>query len=174
MIRRLNLGCGPDYRFGWINLDIDKKSKADVVHNIEKKWPFPENTFDYVYARHVLEHIHQEKFDFAMSELRRVCKKGAIIEIFCPYFSSHRAFNVLTHHSYLSYFFSPEGFKVEKRRMHFFRVSYPYKKYSFANHLLFLNPVLSFLPNTLPLIYERLFCWTFPMEEIYYKLRVIK
>ena len=32
-MKRLNLGCGPDYRKGWVNVDIRKDIKADIVHN---------------------------------------------------------------------------------------------------------------------------------------------
>jgi len=29
-MKKLNLGCGNDYRKGWINVDFNKKVKADV------------------------------------------------------------------------------------------------------------------------------------------------
>jgi len=36
-MNKLNIGCGKDYREGWINLDYDKDLKKDVSFNLNDK-----------------------------------------------------------------------------------------------------------------------------------------
>jgi len=172
---KLNLGCGDDYREDMINIDIDKSKKADIHCNLEKGIPVKDNSIEYIFTRHCLEHLHQEYFTFMINEMKRVCKNGAIIEIYLPYFTSFLYFRTMTHYTPMTLTtFDGLGFEVINKKMYFFRVSYPYKENKVANTLRIFNPILSFLPNTFPRIYERLFCWTYPMEELYFKLKVNK
>lgn len=78
-MKKLNIGCGNDYKKGWINLDFNKNVKADVYCNLEKKLPFEDNSFDEVYSRCVLEHM-KNPFNLIL-EMKRVCKKGGKIII---------------------------------------------------------------------------------------------
>ncbi|MBU3924008.1 MAG: class I SAM-dependent methyltransferase [Nanoarchaeota archaeon] len=87
-IMKLNVGCGLDYREGWINLDRDKDANADVVFDLSKlsereKLPFSDNYFERIIMFDVLEHF----FDPLpiLKELYRVCKIGGTIEIKVPY-----------------------------------------------------------------------------------------
>ena len=45
-------------RKGYLNLDFIKAESVDVVRDIEQyPWPFQDNTFEEVYASHLLEHL---------------------------------------------------------------------------------------------------------------------
>jgi predicted SAM-dependent methyltransferase len=55
---KLHLGCGRDYKPGWINCDISSDVKPDKVVDLEKKLPFKNNSVDMILANHVLEHVH--------------------------------------------------------------------------------------------------------------------
>ena len=63
MKKKLNLGCGNDYKEGWVNLEntdgyIDRKYKADVFHDLNKyPYPFKSNEFDLILASHLVEHL---------------------------------------------------------------------------------------------------------------------
>ena len=38
---KINLGCGHDYKDGWVNVDFYDDSKCDVVHDLEEfPWPW--------------------------------------------------------------------------------------------------------------------------------------
>lgn len=94
---RLNLGCGLDYRKGnWLNMDFNRTVKADIYCDIEKGIPLETNSIDYVYADMVLEHV--KDIFFVMDELWRVCKPGAIIEIYVPHYSGVYATKHLAHY----------------------------------------------------------------------------
>jgi len=36
MKKRLNVGCGKDYKKDWINLDYNKEYNPEGVHNLDK------------------------------------------------------------------------------------------------------------------------------------------
>ena len=94
---KLNLGCGTDYRQGYIN--IDKGScKCDTQYDIElAPYPFENNSVDEVLLQHVLEHIDPERFYGMMKEIYRVCKNGAKIHIESPMAGSNNYFTDPTH-----------------------------------------------------------------------------
>ncbi len=102
MIKCLNLGCGRDYiksneNENWVNLDINKEVKADVYHDLHKfPYPFKKNTFDKVYAFHILEHM-KDTVRF-MKEVWRICKPEARIIIRAPHFSVAWAWGNPTHY----------------------------------------------------------------------------
>jgi len=89
---KLNLGCGSDYRQGYINVDR-VSGVADVVHDLNVfPYPWPDNSADEVVARHVLEHL--EDIRKVMDELWRILKPGGQLLIYVPHFSH---FQALTH-----------------------------------------------------------------------------
>ena len=56
--RILDLGCGNKKRAGAIGLDINPRSMADVVHDLNKlPYPFEDSGFDEIYLDNVLEHL---------------------------------------------------------------------------------------------------------------------
>ncbi len=173
---RLNLGCGSEYREGWINIDIDPQWKTDILCDFEKGIPLEDNSIEQVFVKHVLEHVDPRKFNFVMSEIVRVCKKNAKVVIYCPYFSCSITYKTVDHISPISYytFDTIKGTQLVYKHLYFFRKSFPYSSKLVNGFVRILNPILSFLPNLTPLIYERIFCWIFPVEEIYVVLKINK
>lgn len=66
----------------WIIVDIDKKSKPDIVASVEKL-PFKNNTFDVVKATELFEHV--ENLEKGFSECSRVLKGGGSFIISTPF-----------------------------------------------------------------------------------------
>lgn len=83
---KLHIGCGKQYREGWVNVDINPKLKLDVCHDCDNPWPWPDNSVDEIYCYHVLEHCNN--YLFVIDEMWRVCKHNAIVKIGVPYISS--------------------------------------------------------------------------------------
>lgn len=78
-IVRVNLGCGEDYKEGWINVDYNKKVKADIYSDFLKKLPFKDNSVDFIYAKNIFEHV-PNPLDF-LFEIKRVLKKGGKVSL---------------------------------------------------------------------------------------------
>ena len=175
-MKKLNIGCGQDIRKGYVNLDSVKQKGTDVIHNLNKfPWPFKKNTFDEIYASHVLEHV--DDLVKVMKEIHRISKNNAKIIIRGPHFSCGVSYRDPTHKRFFSYFTfeyfcNPADyylrkevglFKIKNRKLNFTRYAYPW-----------LNKIFNPLINANPSIYERFFCWMLPCSEVLFRLEVIK
>lgn len=85
-LRCVNIGCGMDYRAGWLNTDISATAKCDVVHDIRtERLPVEDGEVDVVYASGVLEQILlNEHLLFAFNEVWRVLKPGGEFQVVVP------------------------------------------------------------------------------------------
>ena len=80
----LNLGCGNRYIENWTNIDYSSTSKNVISCDLKRGIPFDENTFDFVYNSHVLEHFSKEEAPEFIFECWRVLKPGGIVRIVVP------------------------------------------------------------------------------------------
>jgi SAM-dependent methyltransferase len=85
--RILDVGCGWNKTAGAIGLDSNPKAHADIVHDLGAiPYPFPDNEFDEIVCRHVLEHVPDVMA--LVSELYRIAKPGACIRIVTPHYTN--------------------------------------------------------------------------------------
>lgn len=108
-IDKIELGCGNHKRDGFFGIDMQNGPQVDLVLNIEKqRLPFKDDSILYIYSSHTFEHL--SNFCFVLQEILRVCKHGAIIEIWTPYGKSndgllfgHGTFFTETHFKHICY-----------------------------------------------------------------------
>lgn len=94
---KLDLGCGPRKREGFIGVDAMKFDGVDVVADLRKPWKWKTGTVDEAHCSHFLEHLTgAERISF-FNELHRVLKKGAKATIIVPSWTSERAYGDPTH-----------------------------------------------------------------------------
>jgi hypothetical protein len=86
-MKKLNIGCGFSKIEGYWNIDKMSDCNPDQVVDLEKPWPFQDNSISEILASHVLEHLGQEtdQFLLIMKEMYRVCQDGAKIMIQVPH-----------------------------------------------------------------------------------------
>jgi len=93
---KLNLGCGRDYRNGWVNVDVRRNIFTDVVHDLDVlPYPFKDNTFDEVLLSHILEHIKDPIS--TLKEIIRISKSRARIIVKVPHAHSYAQISDLQH-----------------------------------------------------------------------------
>ena len=97
---RLNLGGGEEKMEGFLNIDRVTLPSVDIVADIEKGIPLPDNSVIEIRANYVLEHIAD--VPALMQELYRICKPDAKLVIKVPYFKSTAAFKDPTHRSFFT------------------------------------------------------------------------
>jgi predicted SAM-dependent methyltransferase len=173
---KLHLGCGNDYKKGYVNCDLSKEVNPDKVVDLERKLPFKDNSVDEVLANHVLEHI--QNFIPLMHELHRICKKNSKIIIRTPFYSSWGQFNDPTHVRFFTpwtfVYFEGGNYNHEvKTKKQMFKVEKVKLNFGLGTSSK-LNAIFNPLINLNHKIYCRFFAWIFPCAEIYYELKVIK
>jgi hypothetical protein len=95
MKTKLNLGCGEDYKEGWINLDI-LNIKKDIKHNLNKiPYPFKKSIFKEIFMKMILEHVNNPIT--VLKEIIRISKKNAKIIIIVPHATSYANFTDIQH-----------------------------------------------------------------------------
>jgi predicted SAM-dependent methyltransferase len=143
-----NLGCGSVQPEGWINVDyslgarlseiplynfINKRIKLfDIgpdgrprvwedkiyTHNLNKRFPWDNNSVDIIYCSHTLEHFSKQEGLVFLQECHRVMKKGGIIRIVVPdlksFVEEYRKGNMRSDE-----FVEKLGVLYEKKKSHF-------------------------------------------------------
>ena len=84
---KLHLGCGTVYKDGWINIDNNSDNniqKLDINWDLRKPLPFPDNSVDFIYNEHFLEHLTVEEGQKSLKDFYRVLKIGGVMRIAMP------------------------------------------------------------------------------------------
>jgi len=109
---RLNLGCGTTSAPGWVNVDGSwsawlsrhrairsvlvrcgvvpaRAGDGDwpddvVVRDLRKSLPFSSESFDAIYASHVVEHLYRTEAAGLLAECRRILKPGGLLRVVVP------------------------------------------------------------------------------------------
>jgi SAM-dependent methyltransferase len=176
-MKKLNLGSGRDILPGFVNLDSVKMPGINVVHDLNRfPYPFKANTFDYIYASHILEHLNN--LPAAFGELRRISKNGATIKIRVPFFPSMYAVSDPTHKHFFTY--KTWDYFEDTNANHVFgdiKSSGPYFKISNRRIIFSWNPLfrwMNFFINLFPVFYQRYLAFILPSNELIAVLKVVK
>ena len=180
---KLNLGCGTDYRDGWVNADFNRGVKPDVCADISGTLPFRDDVFEEVLLDNVIEHVPRGHYFGFLEELCRICRPGARICIYAPHFTSIYALKHPAHDVFFGTgsfaLFEPEApFNQERYGKALFRVRR--ERLMFFHHRLVHFRFLRRLPidglfNFGPLwrqFMERVQFLGF--DEVYFELEVVK
>ena len=78
--KKLEIGPGPHALPGFLSVDVVGRLGVDCLADA-RALPFASNTFDLLYASHVIEHVPWWQADEALKEWRRVLAPGGRLEV---------------------------------------------------------------------------------------------
>lgn len=79
---KLNLGSGAKHLAGWINIDLPP---AELSMNLNWQLPFADESVEYVYSSHVLEHLYfRDEVVAFLREVRRVLASSGVVRLIVP------------------------------------------------------------------------------------------
>ena len=81
---KLHIGCGDHVLTGWLNTDYDPELPMVMHLDARQHFPFKEETFDYIFSEHVIEHISYWDGVKMLTECFRVLKRSGRIRISTP------------------------------------------------------------------------------------------
>ncbi len=180
-MKSLDLGCGNNKQPGMIGIDINPRSDADIVHDLNRfPYPFEDSTFDEIHADNTVEHL--EHISSVMEELHRISRPGALIRITVPYFRARWAFVDPTHR----HFFTVDSFGYFDPD-HPFNRRYTYSGAKFKTVSIVFNEKFAAtglggvlrcgvkaFANRWPRLYEGYASHLFPLDEVTFYLSTIK
>lgn len=180
---RLVLGCGNKRYSNSINLDSEKAVNPDIIADIDKKLPFKDNIFSEIICEQVLEHT--TNIFFTMDEIHRVAKPNAVIKVTVPYFSSELSYINPQHGkhffgwntfdfwtpNYPQNYITKSRFLIIKKRFIWLMILEERIFLKFVNN--FINFLLTFFRFS-PYIYQKFFCWIFPIDSLELEMVVVK
>lgn len=96
---RLDLACGERKEEGWTGVDLNRKGKDIINHDLDiYPWPFEDNSVYEIKCDHYVEHIPgQYGLVHFMNEVYRILMPLGTIKIQSPYYTSMRAWQDPTH-----------------------------------------------------------------------------
>jgi predicted SAM-dependent methyltransferase len=88
-VRKLQLGTGPNPFAGWLNTDLSPDTYPEhrnkiVFVDAAKAYPLDNETFDYIFSEHQIEHISETDARAMLHESFRVLRPGGRIRIATP------------------------------------------------------------------------------------------
>ncbi len=82
-MKNIHLGCGTVYLNGWINIDSESQN-ADLTLDLTNPLLFEDNTIDFIYSEHFIEHLTADEGLLLLNECRRILKPHGVIRIATP------------------------------------------------------------------------------------------
>jgi predicted SAM-dependent methyltransferase len=82
--RGLQIGSGTNPLSDFLNSDLVRTAPNILQLDATKPFQIPNDTFDYVYSEHVIEHISFRDGMFMLRECHRILRPGGIIRLITP------------------------------------------------------------------------------------------
>ncbi|QQR96707.1 MAG: methyltransferase domain-containing protein [Sphingobacteriales bacterium] len=82
--KKLQIGAQGSPMQGWLNVDILPKTKDTAYMDATKKFPIQDNTFDFIFAEHMIEHITFDEAKLMLNECFRTLKPNGVIRLATP------------------------------------------------------------------------------------------
>lgn len=85
-VRQVQVGCGRNYLPGFINIDGNFQRRVDYLLDVRSGLPFPDESIDFLYSCHMLEHVYVYEAIDILREWRRVLSPKGRVRLTLPDF----------------------------------------------------------------------------------------
>lgn len=82
--RLLELGCGPNPKKEFVNLDYRWRPGVDIVWDLLRPLPFSDQRFTGIFTEHCLEHFDLGQLEKIISEIHRILQPTGVVRIIVP------------------------------------------------------------------------------------------
>jgi predicted SAM-dependent methyltransferase len=83
-VRALHLGAGGNLLKGWLNTDLEPSRPEIAFADVLEPLPFTNNSLDFVYSEHLIEHIKYHEGVELLRECFRALKPGGRLRVSTP------------------------------------------------------------------------------------------
>ncbi|OQW37332.1 MAG: hypothetical protein A4E19_14340 [Nitrospira sp. SG-bin1] len=84
MIKRLNVGCGPQHIRGWLNADLHPGPGIDLAGDIRSGLALEADSIHYIVAMHMLQDVPYPDIPVVLQELKRVLTPDGVLRLGLP------------------------------------------------------------------------------------------
>lgn len=81
---KLHIGCGHHRLSGWVNMDLFATPATDVLWNVMNPLPFADESCQYIFHEHLLEHFSREEGKSVLKECHRLLSREGVLRIAMP------------------------------------------------------------------------------------------
>lgn len=161
---KIDVGCGPNKKKGYIGIDLIKQPGVDLVVDLEKKrLPFKNSSVDRIYCSHFLEHVSNPSD--ILAEFARVLKDKGELKIIVPHYSNPYSYH-FTHRTYWSYFSLNQEYLDYYLSSKLDLMSVKIKIVLIPK----IDLILTKIVNLFPALYERIFSYILKAWEVEFTL----
>lgn len=83
-VKKLQLGTSNNVLDGWLNTDVFVNRDPIVYLDAIQRFPFKDDTFDYIISEHMIEHVEYQAAQVMLQECYRVLKPGGRVRFATP------------------------------------------------------------------------------------------
>ncbi len=83
-IKRIHFGSGSNILDGWLNTDLQATSDEVAIIDTRRPLPFPDNSVDFAFSEHHIEHMNESSGQLFIGELFRILKPGGTLRVVTP------------------------------------------------------------------------------------------
>lgn len=76
---KLNVGSNTVSLNGWTNIDINAHAGVTIIHDARNKFPFEDNSVDFIFSEHFIEHLTADEALNFFKECYRMLKPGGVV-----------------------------------------------------------------------------------------------
>ena len=83
-LAKLQIGAGPNPLPSWLNTTLYPFTPGTIFLDATKPFPLPDESLDYIFSEHVIEHLEFDEAAQMLRECRRALKSGGRLRLATP------------------------------------------------------------------------------------------